>query len=70
MDVHTVGVKRDVSHFDLAIVDRDEHQVDVGLCPDDIVREAAAEQGRYDRAVGPGLLDERVERRREALLKR
>ena len=36
---------------DLLVVDRHEHQVDVGLRPDGVVRQAAAENRREDRAV-------------------
>ena len=56
--------------LDLLVVDRHEHQVDVGLRPDRVVRQAAAEDGREDRAVLLHLLDQRVERRGELLLDR
>ena len=36
--------------LDLLVVDGDQHQVDVGLRPHRVVRQAAAEDGRQDRA--------------------
>ena len=52
----------------LLVVDRHQHEVDVGLRPDGVVRQAAAEDGREDRAVRLHLLDQRVERGGELLL--
>ena len=70
VDVDAVGVEREVAELDLPIVHRHEHQVDVRFGPDDVVGEAAAQQRRENGAVGPCLFNERVERRRVALLDR
>jgi len=48
--VDTVSVERHVGDFDLPVVDGDEHEIDVGLLPDGVVRKAAAENGGVDRA--------------------
>ena len=61
VDVDAVGVERHVRRRHLLVVDRDEHQVDVGLRPDRVVRQAAAEDGREDGAVPLDLLDQRLE---------
>ena len=70
VDVHAVRVQRQVRRLHLLVVDGHEHQVDVGLRPDRVVRQAAAEDGGEDRAVLFHLLDERVERGGELLLDR
>ncbi len=67
MDVDSVGVKRQARCLQLLIVYRHQRQVDVGLRPDGIVREAAAEDGGQDRAVLFHLRDEDVERLGELL---
>ena len=59
VDVHPVRVERQVSCLHLLVVDRHEYQVDVGLGPDLVVRQAAAEDRRQDGAVLLHLLDER-----------
>jgi hypothetical protein len=46
------------------------HQVDVGLRPDRVVRQAATEDGRQHGAVAFYLLDQRLERAAELLLDR
>ena len=46
----------------LAVVVADENQVDVGLPPDDIVREAAAKNGGEDVIVCPDLFEELLQR--------
>ena len=50
------------------VVDRHQHQVDIGLLPDGVVRQAAAEDGGEDRAVLLHPLDQDIERRGEGLL--
>ena len=67
VDVDAVGVQRDRARRDPAVVDRHEHQVDVGLCPDGIVRQAAAEDRSKDAVIVLQLHHERVECRRECL---
>ena len=67
MDVHPVGVEREVSCVHLLVVDGHEHQVDVGLCPYLIVGQAAAKDRGQDGAVLLYLLDERLERSGELL---
>jgi hypothetical protein len=70
VDVHVraVRVQRDVRRIDLPVVDRHEHEVDVGLRPHRVVRQAAAQDGGEDRTVFLHLRDERVERGGEPLL--
>jgi hypothetical protein len=60
--VDPVRVERQVRPVYLPVVDRDEHQVDVGLRPHGVVGQAAAEDGREDGAVGFHLLDQGIER--------
>ena len=62
VDVHAVRIERDAVGLDLPVVDGDEGEVDIGSSPDEVVREAAAEDRREDRLVLANLLDERVER--------
>ena len=62
MHVDAVRVERDVGRLGLPVVDRHQHQVDVGLRPDRVVRQAAAENRGQDRAVLLHLLDQGVER--------
>jgi hypothetical protein len=66
-DVRAVGIERQIARVDLAIVDGHEHEVDVGLRPHRVVREAPAEDRREHRAVGPDLFDQPVQRGRELL---
>ena len=68
VDVHATGVQRQARLLHLLIVDGHQRQVDVGLRPDGIVRQAAAEDGRQDRAVLFHLLHQIVERLGELLL--
>ena len=68
VDVDPIRIERQVGLFELLIVNRDQHQVDIGLGPDGVVREAAAEYGRQDRAIPFHLGDEIVERLGEFLL--
>ena len=70
VDVHTVCVQRQAGRIEHLVVDRHEHEVDVRLCPDGVVGEAAAEDGREDGPVVPHLLDQAVERLRERLADR
>ena len=65
VDVHAVRVERLVAGRDLLVVDRHQHEIDVGLLPDGVVRQAAAENRRENRAIPLDLLDQRRERRRE-----
>src|SRR3954452_18049067 len=65
--VDAVGVERRVARVHFPIVDRDQHQVDIRTRPDEIVRQAAAEDRREHRAILFDPIDERVERRREPL---
>ena len=62
--------ERDVSGIDLPVVDRHQHQIDVGLRPDGVVRQAAAENDGEDRAILLDLFDQIVERGRELLMNR
>jgi hypothetical protein len=68
VDVDPIRVEREVGLFELLIVDGDQDQVDIGPGPDGVVREAAAEYGRQDRAIPSDLRDEIVERLGELLL--
>ena len=71
MHVHAVGVERDDPPArTLPVVDRDQHEVDVGLRPDRVVRQAAAEDRGEDGAIVLHLLHEGVERSGEALSNR
>ena len=60
MHVHPVRVERHVSSLNLLVVDGDQHQIDIGLRPDGVVRQAATEDGGQDGAVFLHLRDERV----------
>ena len=60
VDVHPVRIERQVACLDLLVVDGHEHQIDVRLGPDLVVRQAAAEDRRQDGAVLLHLLDERL----------
>ena len=66
--VDPVGIDRDRIGGAFLFVDRHERQVDVGLRPDRIVRQAAAENRGEHRSILPDLLDQRVERSGELLL--
>ena len=68
VDVDAVRIERQVGPFELLVVDGDQHQVDIGLRPDGVVRQAAAEDGRQDRPIPFDLRDEIVERLGELLL--
>ena len=70
MHVHAVGVQGDVAGIDLPVVDRHQHEVDVRLRPDRVVRQAAAENDGEDRPIPLDLLDQIVERGREPLMDR
>ena len=58
--VHSLRVKREIRRIHLLVVDRHDHQVDVGLRPHRVVRQTAAEDGREDRTVPFHLLDKPV----------
>ncbi len=62
VDVHPVGIERQVSGLHLLVVDGHEHQIDIRLGPYLVVGQAATEDRRQDRAVLLHLLDERLER--------
>jgi hypothetical protein len=62
VNVHPVGVQGDVTGLHLLVVNGDEHEVDVGLCPDGVMRQTAAEDRGQDRAILFDLFDEVVER--------
>jgi hypothetical protein len=66
--VDAIRIEGEVCPFELLVVDGDQHQVDIGLGPYGVVREAAAKYGRQDRAVPSDLRDEIVERLGELLL--
>ena len=61
MHVHAVGVKRQVSALNFFIVDGHEHQVDIGLLPYRIVRQATTKEGCQYCAVFLHVDDECVE---------
>ena len=65
--VDAIRVERHRSRRHLAVVDRHEDEVDVGLRPDGIVSQAAAEERGQDAAILLHLGHERVERRGERL---
>ena len=65
VDVDALGVERDRSRRHLAVVDRHQHEVDVGFRPDGVVGQAAAEERGENAPVLPDLLDEGVEGRRK-----
>jgi len=48
LNVHAVRVEREAARVDLSVVDRHEDEVHVGLRPDRIVRQAAAENRGED----------------------
>ena len=68
VDVHAVGVERQARRLHLLVVDRHEHEIDVGLRPHRVVRQAAAQDRREDAAIVLELLDQRVERDGEVVL--
>jgi hypothetical protein len=68
MYVDAIGIEREVGPFELLVVDGDQDEIDIGLGPDGVVREAAAEDGGEDRAILADLRDEIVERPGELLL--
>ena len=70
VNINTVRVQRQIRALDLLVIDGDEHEVDVGLFPDRVVRQAAAEDGGEDRAIIFHLLDERIKCFAELLLNR
>ena len=59
--VHAVRVQRHTVRRNLLVIDRDEDEVDVGLGPHGVVREAAAQDGGEHGLVAFHLLDECVE---------
>ena len=65
--VDPVGIDRQIGGLDVFVVNGDEHQIDVGLLPDDVVGEAAAEHRGQDRSVVLDVVDQRVEGGREPL---
>jgi hypothetical protein len=60
--VHAIGVERDVGVAAEFVVDGDQQQVDIGLLPDAVVREAPAEERGQDRAIVLELRQKGVER--------
>src|SRR5256714_2461748 len=70
VDVDTIGVERQSTLFHLPVVDRDEHQIDVGLRPHRVVRQTAAENRRQDGAILLDLLDQPIEGGGKLLLDR
>jgi hypothetical protein len=66
--VDPIRIERQVGPFELLVVDGDQDEVDIGLGPDGVVREAAAEDGGEDRAIPLDLGDEIVERPGELFL--
>ena len=65
--VQAIGVERNRVWRLLAVVGRHEDQVDVGLRPDGIVGQAAAEKGSQHAPILLYLGDELIERRGERL---
>ena len=63
--VHAVGIERHRAPGRFCLIDGYEHEIDIGLRPDGVVRQAAAEDRRQYAAVLLYLGDERVERRGE-----
>jgi hypothetical protein len=70
VDVDAIGVEGQVGRLYVFVVDGHEQQIDIGLLPDNVVGEAAAEQDRQDRAIPTDVIDQSVECRREALADR
>ena len=70
MDVHPVGIEGEVSRRHLLVIDGHEHQIDVGLGPHLVVRQATTKDRRQDRSVLLHLLDEGTERLLEPLFDR
>src|SRR4029077_4761657 len=69
VDIHAVCVERQASlTIDLLVVDGHQRQVDIGLRPYGIVRQAATEDGCQDRPILFHLRDETVKRVGELLL--
>jgi hypothetical protein len=62
--VHVDAVRRQghVRRRHSLVINRDEHEVDVGLLPDGVVRQAAAKDGGQHRAVFADLADKDIER--------
>jgi len=68
VDIDAIRIQGEAGLGDLLIVQRDQYQIDVGLLPNGVVREAAAEDCGKDRAVAADLRDQIVERSGELLL--
>ena len=70
MNVHAVRVQRHrlVAGLHELVIDRDEHEIDVRLRPDLVVRETPAENRRQDRLVVLHARDQSVERGCELLM--
>jgi hypothetical protein len=66
--VQAVSVQTDASLVGLAVVDRHEHEIDVGLIPDGVVRQAAAQNRGEHATIARDLRDERIERSSEGLV--
>ena len=65
MNVDAVGVEGQRRTVHLLVVDGDQQQVDVRLCPDRIVRQAAAEHGGEDGLIAFDPIHQPVESRGE-----
>ncbi|PYR38568.1 MAG: hypothetical protein DMF89_14915 [Acidobacteria bacterium] len=61
VDVHAIRIERQLALVHFLVVNRHEHQVDVGFRPDPVVRQAAAQKSGEYRAVEFDLLDQAVE---------
>jgi hypothetical protein len=70
MDVHAVGIQRDIAGLDFLVVNRDQHEIDVRLGPHRVVRQAAAQDGGKDGAILLDLFDQLVEGCGEFLMNR
>ena len=68
MDVDAVCIKRESFFRDFPVVDCDENEIDVGLVPDRVMRKAATEHGRKDRAVVLDTGDQGIQRLRELVV--
>src|SRR5207245_6461191 len=68
VNIHSTGIERQARLLQLLIVYRHQCQIDVGLRPDGIVRQAAAEDSRQDRPILFHLRDKIVERIGELFL--
>src|SRR6185437_7143398 len=61
VDVHAVRIESRGASLGLFVIDRHEHQVDIGLIPNPVVRQAAAEDGGQYGAILFYLVDEAID---------